>query len=117
MDEEAAEAGPSVFKVKEKGAAGEGGKAGGKRGRRSGKEKYQLSNAGYDSDSVDLDMLATYNRKTFGKKSQHADSSTEDETSFMALLNKPLVNHPSTEMKNLVGEEKCEADLEKDDQV
>ena len=61
MDEEAAEAGPSVFKVKEK-AAGEGGKAGGKRVRRSGKEKYQLSNAGYDSDSVDLDMLATYNR-------------------------------------------------------
>ena len=61
VDEEAAEAGPSVFKVKEK-VVGEGGKAGGKRGRRSGKEKYQLSNAGYDSDSVDLDMLATYNR-------------------------------------------------------
>ena len=62
-------------------------------------------------------VLTHHNRKTFGKKSQHADSSTEDETSFMALLNKPLVNHPSTEMKSLVGEENCEADLEKDDQV
>ena len=71
MDEEAAEAGPSVFKVKEK-AAGEGGKQGGKRGRRSGKEKYQLSNAGYDSDSVDLDMLATYNRFW-----SHADAATQ----------------------------------------
>ena len=62
--------------------------------------------------------LTHHNRKTFGKKSQHADSSTEDETSFMALLNKPLVNHPSTEVKSLVdGGEKCEADSEKDDQV
>ena len=35
----------------------------------------------------------SFDRKTFGKKSHHADSGTEDETCFMALMNKPLINH------------------------
>ena len=68
-EEEVVDDGPSVFKVKpdkkpEKGSGTGNGK--GKRGKRGGiaKDRYQLTNTegGYDSDSVDLDLLSTYNR-------------------------------------------------------
>ena len=71
-----------------------------------GKKGDKTTLNGYDSDSVDLDKLASYTRRTFclDVVSPTGDSST-DESPFAALIRKPLIKERKVETKPTVNNE------------
>ena len=65
---------------------------------RSKRSKIEIKPANYDSDSIDIDVLATFNAKSFAAStgvSPPGDSSSLDSTTgFSALMKKPLTTAP-----------------------
>jgi DNA polymerase III delta prime subunit len=83
--------------------------------KRKNQRRRGVKDLHYDSDSIDVDVLATFSAKTFAPSTGHSppmENSTDSTNAFSVLMKKPLLKSAKDELASPVGslESQCNDD-------